>query len=261
MVKPSKFLVNFLIVGAQKCGTTALASFLAKHPEIYITPVKESHYFDAEDFDNDSWVIRTRYHEMFRNRGGEKLVGEATPSYMYLEPVAERIYRYNPEMKLIFLLRDPVHRAISHYKMQAERDLEWLPFELALRAEPCRLWRDRNNYSFRSSLRIHSYVRRGFYSEQIARMLGCFKSSQMLFIRTDDLRNAHGDVLKRIYQFLGVRNHDWVPEQRFLFLGDGEGQVSAYAIKRLRRKYHREIARLEELLSWNLEHWKQVRPT
>ncbi len=99
------FQVNFLIVGAQNCGTKALAAFLAHHPEICHSPKKELHFFDSAGFDDfaPSEKIAFEYRHTFANCAGQALVGESTPRYLFLPQVAERIYRYNPAIKLIVI--------------------------------------------------------------------------------------------------------------------------------------------------------------
>ena len=112
--------LGFMIVGAQKCGTTALARFLSRHPEIGMADPKEAHLFDAPDY-SGGWSpkeIDARYRPSFEHCPAATVRGEATPIYMLLPEVARELHRYNPELKLIVLLRDPVERAISHYYME-----------------------------------------------------------------------------------------------------------------------------------------------
>ena len=113
----------FMIVGAQKCGTTALAQVLAEHPEIRMSPKKEVHLFDAQEYSRD-WTpadIDARYrpyfaHCNFTGRAGKPILGEATPVYMFFLDIPVELRCYNPDLRLIVLLRDPVERAISHCK-------------------------------------------------------------------------------------------------------------------------------------------------
>jgi hypothetical protein len=89
-------------------------------------------------------------------------------------------------------------------------------------------------------------------------MLHYFDRSQMLFIEMDDLRKAHSDTLRKIYRFLDVKNQNWIAEQRFLRVGNNENIASKRTIKKLRQKFRQEITRLERLLGWNLDKWKQA---
>ncbi len=259
------FLVNFLIVGTQKGGTTALAKFLAQHPEICFAPVKEVHFFDGINYD-PGWSesgnprltiseLNHHYQKAFPNWQGQKIVGEATPIYMYLPFVAERIYRYNPQMKLIFLLRDPVERAISHYQMELGRGLERLPLPLAIALEPYRLRRDRHNLQEKSSLRCHSYVDRGFYARQIINMQQYFPPSQILFIKTTDLRQKHQEVLQNIYSFLGLVDRSLMPEPELVFKQENYPKFHpvSYALTKyyLQQKFRQANLLLSKTIGWD----------
>ena len=114
---------GFVIVGAQKCGTTALAHFLSQHPEIGMASPKEVHLFDSPKY-SDDWTpeqIDERYRSFFDHCGDVSIRGEATPIYMFLPEIARELARYNPELKLLVLLHDPVERALSHYYMEKNR--------------------------------------------------------------------------------------------------------------------------------------------
>ena len=117
-------MLGFMLVGAQKCGTTALAHFLSQHPEIEMASPKEVHLFDSSTYSR-GWSgqrIDEHYRPHFEQRAGAAIRGEATPIYMFLPGIASELKRYNPDLKLIVLLRDPVERAISHYYMEKNRD-------------------------------------------------------------------------------------------------------------------------------------------
>ena len=112
-------MVEFLIAGVQKGGTTALFSFLSRHPKLFLPPCKEVHYFDDESVDWQS-PDYSRLDAYFRDRSSGQIAGEATPIYTYWQPSAERIQRYNPAMRLIVLLRDPSGRRRNDAEMIAE---------------------------------------------------------------------------------------------------------------------------------------------
>ena len=111
--------VNFMIVGVQKSGTTALSEFCSEHPEICMAKPKEPHLFDAEEFDEAG--LDDNYSKFFDHFKGEAILGEATPIYMFLPEIAKRLHTYNPDLKLLVILRDPVDRAISQYSMSQSR--------------------------------------------------------------------------------------------------------------------------------------------
>ena len=195
-----------MIVGAQKCGTSALAHFLSQHPEIDMASPKEAHLFDSPDYSTE-WTpeqIDECYQPFFRHCTGAALRGVATPVYMFMPGIARELKRYNSELKLIVLLRDPVERAISHYYMERARRREHLPLWLALLCESMRLRRCKDGHKFGSVLRICSYRRRGLYSLQLRNLYRFFDKDRVLILRARDLRTHHDAVLRRVFAFLGV---------------------------------------------------------
>lgn len=109
--------VNFLCIGAPKCGTTWLHEILNSHPEICVpASIKEVHYFDRYYTRGEEW-----YHSLFENHIAGQKKGETTPHYLYLDD-CERIYNYNKKIKLILILRDPTDRCVSHYKYRQRLD-------------------------------------------------------------------------------------------------------------------------------------------
>ena len=129
--------VDFLIGGVQKAGTSALARYLAEHPEIALPRGKEAHVFDAPDFD-EQWTpsdIDSRYADHFDSAPVDALYGDATPIYCFNPAFVRRIAAYNPAMRWILLLRHPVDRAISQYHMERARGDESWPFWPAMLLE------------------------------------------------------------------------------------------------------------------------------
>ena len=197
--------LGFMIVGAQKSGTTALAEYLREHPQISM-PLEEGHVFDAPDFSPD-WSpqeIDERYAPRFEHCRQGAMLGEGTPMYMFLPEVAAALQRYNPNLKLIVLLRERVERAISQYYMNKSLGKEKAPLWLALLAEPLRLRRCSNPRQWGSALRVCSYRRRGLYSRQLSNLHRHFPSTQIQVIRSRDLLTNHQVVLQRLFAFLGV---------------------------------------------------------
>jgi hypothetical protein len=259
---PPAFKVNCLIVGAQKSGTTALAAFLGEHSEICMAPAKELHVFDAPDYREIPGFCDERYASAFPGYTGQPWIAEATPAYLYLPFVADRIHRYNPDMRLIAVLRNPVDRAISHYSMEVSRGFERLPLYAALALERPRLWWNAGNLAWTSSVRVHSYLDRGFYSRQLERLMERFSPAQILVLRMDDLLHRHVETLERVYAFLGVKTPAHVPEARHIRPVAAEGVVArtieASPMLRsiLNRVYQSELERLERLLGWQLDDWR-----
>jgi len=207
--------VNFLIVGAQKSGTTALDKYLRGHNEVAMALRKELHFFDNDKFFNQSTVDYSIYHRFFP-KNNMKIKGECTPIYMYLPPVMRRVYEYNSKMKIIAILRNPLQRAFSGWNMQHIRKVDNLDFSSAIRNEASRCREALPDYH-----RDFSYISRGFYSEQIRRIWHFFPKEQTLFIKHEDLKNSPNVVLEKLSALVGKRNFSYqLKTMYFLFQFD-----------------------------------------
>jgi hypothetical protein len=190
--------VNFLIIGVQKGGTTALFDYLGDHADVALSREKELHFFDDETQD---WAAPDygAYHARFDDPAGRPL-GEATPIYSYWPSALERIAAYNPAMKLILVLRDPVDRAWSHWRMEYARGVEREGFARCIRQGRQRLF-DAEPWGFH---REFSYVERGFYGEQVERILTLFPREQLLILTSAGLESDPAVALASVRAFLGL---------------------------------------------------------
>ena len=184
--------VGVFVAGVQKGATTTLFAYLAAHPEMAPPAQKEPHFFDDESRD---WARPdyAPYHALF---GGAGLGFDATPIHGFWPGALPRICAYNPAARLIWIFRDPVARAFSHWRMERARGWEDLPFAEAIRGGRAR--------AGGAPHRVYSYVERGFYGAQVARALKLFARDQMLFLTTDALEADPRGVLARLSGFLGV---------------------------------------------------------
>jgi hypothetical protein len=192
--------VDFFIAGVQKGGTNALYRLLYAHPHVRMSRVKEPHFFDDDELD---WSAPdfSAYHAFFDPvDDGIAMVGEATPILTYWPSALERIANYNPRARLVICLRHPAFRAHSHWRQERERRLEELPFDEAIGERG----RDRVRRAPGGVHRVYSYVERGFYGAQVARLQKLFPPRQLLFVRTDRLWSEPGSVLGEVLSFLGL---------------------------------------------------------
>jgi len=215
-----------------------------------MSTVKEVHFFDTEEFFASGDVDYTRYHARFNPTARKRLLGEATPIYMYWEAAAHRIQRYNPTMKLILLLRNPVTRAYSHWNHEHARGRLNLPFEQAIGAEE-----KRRGDAVPLQARRFSYIDRGFYSEQIRRIWRLFPAEQTLILKSDELQHAPQATLSRITDFLSVARFFQV-QPRTVNALPYERPMSGKARRILQQVFADEIAELERMLGWNLTDWR-----
>jgi hypothetical protein len=203
-------IVGAQIIGTQKGGTTALFDFLSEHYQIG-TPsgIKETHFFDNEALFESGPPDHGAYESLFESNANTIIRLEATPIYMYWRPVASRLAAYNPALKLIMILRDPVERAISQWQMEFSRGTEADTFQVAIERELEYVNRGEQR-------RVRSYIDRGYYGLQIRRLLTFFPREQMLFLRQEDLLSDHRGSLGRAYAFLGVEEPPHFPTQRII---------------------------------------------
>ena len=190
--------LSFLLCGAQKSGTTALAAYLRQHPRIYLPQEKELHFFDDE---TQAWPEPdpSSLHRHFQAANADHLWGEATPISLYWDPAAERIWRYNSAMRLIVILRNPIDRAYSHWAMEHKRGNDPLSFALALEKEEVRC-----REALPLQHRVFSYADRGFYSAQLRRLWRFFGREQVLVLRQEDLKLSPQACMERIWQHLSI---------------------------------------------------------
>jgi len=199
-----KPLVGYMIVGAQKAGTTALDECLSRHPAICTALIKETHFFDQDVFFAPGPPRYDLYDFFFSHWRGEALLGEATPTYMFAPHVPSRLRDYNPLLRLVVLLRHPVERAYSQYQMNVRAGVEPLSFRAAIDAEDERLTAAGDDWSPFSDAWRCSYVQRSLYAPQIERLLSLFPSDQLLVLRTEELARAARATLDGLQAFLGV---------------------------------------------------------
>ena len=237
--------VNFLIIGAQKGGTTALFDYLGDYPDVALADEKELHFFDDEtqDWANPDYGA---YHAHFPAPDGRPC-GEATPIYCYWPNSLERIAAYNPAIKLILVLRDPVQRAWSGWRMEYARGTETHPFAWCIREGRQRLF-DADPWGHH---REFSYVERGFYGEQVERVYGLFPRDQILVLTSDGLRRDPATALDAVRVFLGLSPAP-TPAPREIHVGQEiayPSELTDEDVAWLRTLYAADNRRLLELTS------------
>jgi hypothetical protein len=266
---------NFLIIGAAKSGTTALWHYLRQHPQIYVSPRKHTRFFAFEVEDPDfcgpgsenpslhytmpyAVADLDAYHALFAGATSETAIGEASHSYLYESRASERIREYEPDMKLVAILRNPTERAFSHYRQMIRDGREPLDdFVRALEEEEARLrdhwWPD-----------FH-YVQVGLYHAQLEHYFERFPRDQIKVYLYEDLNSDPMSMLRDVFRFLGV-DDAFVPEAtaRYNASGVPKNEALHLLLQRLRRirpvverfvpkrQYGRLLRIGSNLHNWNL---------
>jgi hypothetical protein len=243
-------LPDFLIIGAQKAGTTALYTYLRRHPSITGPAWKEVSFFDRQYTRGAAW-----YRGNFPLRSSGRTVGEASPSYLFHPLAPQRVAALLPDVKLIAILRDPVDRAYSHYRHEVALGREQLSFEDALAAEEERTAGEVERMIadpgyFSRGWWDHTYVSRGLYAVQLERWLAAFTRDRLLVLTNDELSERPAETYARTLRFLGVRAFELDTFPR-VFEGSYP-PLDAVTHETLRTKFAEPNRRLAELLGRDL---------
>jgi hypothetical protein len=183
-------LPDFVVLGAQKGGTSYFYRPLTEHPLVRVAAAKELHFFDNKFAEGVGWYRRC-FSEGERVDGQRTITGDASPSYLFDPQVPERMARIVPEARLIALLRNPVDRAYSHYQMEVRRGKEATEEEM-ISAE------GQGNTVDVS----HAYLRRGLYAEQLERFSLFANRARLLVVKSENLFTRRLEVLERVLRFL-----------------------------------------------------------
>jgi len=200
-------LPDFIIIGAQKSGSSTLYWWLYQHPQLAMSFDKETKFFDRHFNKGVNWYR----HQFPLSHGNNKLAGDNTPYYIFHPLVPERIYKTCPKAKLILILRNPVDRAYSQFQMERRKGRETHDtFEAAIEGEMQRIKQAKaellkaplkNNHNHENT----SYLSRGKYVEQVRDWLKWFDREQLLVLESE-LIFANPALLKTVYSFLNVEN-------------------------------------------------------
>lgn len=179
-------LPDFILAGAPKAGTSSLWNYIRQHPDVFMPEDKELFFFDFKYDRGVEW-----YKQCFDGHADESAIGEATVWYMRWQPVPERMHAVLPDVKLIFVLRNPIDRARSNF-WHDFRDGQY-PFSMSFSdfiRSPIR-----NNRTIMSS---------GYYHQHLKRFEQYFDRDQFLILLFEDVRQQPQNTLEQVYSFLDV---------------------------------------------------------
>ncbi|KMM17498.1 hypothetical protein SYNGFB01_03830 [Synechococcus sp. GFB01] len=250
---------QLIIGGGMRCGTTALFSYLAKHPQLSASRRKEVHYFDLHFDRGHAWYKRQFRMGKAVSNNRHQLLFESSPYYMYEPRVPQRIHNTIPDARLVFLLRDPIDRAISHYQKNLKDQRECLSLRDALEAEEERLAGEEekmlNDPHYCSAVHQYfSYKARGRYAILIKRFFRYFPRNQILLIRSSRLFKQPTLTLAEVCDFLGVTR--WQPDDYPVV---NQSRIKTVVPKHIRDQLESDFEpyerQLEELIGWRSADW------
>jgi hypothetical protein len=184
--------VEFLVIGAGKSGTTWIWDVLRKHPDCFVPNAKELHYFNVDPPEpvgrenpnfrkGDDW-----YHRHFANASSHQVIGEISPSYLWSKGAAEAIYQYNPNIKLIALLRDPVDRAYSQFRYRIQRGIA-------------------PQNSFEEEIKKSPFIiERSMYGKLLTPYFTLFPRNQIKILFFEDIQHNSELLVAEVQEFLGI---------------------------------------------------------
>ncbi|MGB5820430.1 MAG: sulfotransferase domain-containing protein [Saonia sp.] len=287
---------NFLIIGAAKSGTTSLFAYLKQHPEIFMPAMKETNYFALKNCNPElngpgdlNWYKSSitnekDYLELFEVSETHLVIGEASPTYLHSACAPENIFNFNPDIKLIAILRDPRYRALSYFHHCRRIGIE----DMNNFMEVLKMEKERKKRGWYWANHIHA----GYYCQQLENYYSYFPKKQIKVILLEDLIKFPKETIKGVFSFLEV-NQFFEPKMDFIanrgykttlnilektFLKSQVLNRIVYAISPrlfnetklkillnikmnnrdkqfLTDVYIKEVMRLEILINRNLSHW------
>ena len=215
----ARMLPGFLIVGAERCGTTSMFGVLRQHPAVFngTLPRKEVHYFDHKYHPGLGWYqchfpLTARTRLAARGTGAAPVAFEATANYMFHPLAPARIHRDLPGVRLLVLVRDPVERAYSAHAHQVGYGYETEPFERALELEDSRLEGEAEHLAADPAYASfshdhHTYRARGHYADQLEHLERTFGRDRIHVVDSDDFFADPGPAYDQVLDFLGLPAH------------------------------------------------------
>jgi hypothetical protein len=285
---------SFFIVGAPKAGTTALHAYLAAHPQVCMSKVKEPNFFSYDAiakqklyYQHKSTTNLNAYLNLFECDKQAKISGEGSVSYLFYECVAEKIKAFNADAKIIISLRNPVARAVSHYQMDFSLGL--VPFSFD------QIVSNGANHP-KSGIYFQQYILLSDYLPQIERYLNVYTQKDVLFILHEELTKNPTSVLEKLSNFLDIHyspeytsleqvnvsgassnsvirslykssnfrsiSNAVIPKRiknylrNSLFSKDSLPVPNAETLAILRERFQKEKSKLEQITGLNLKDWK-----
>jgi hypothetical protein len=238
---PKYRVIDFIIAGTMKGGTTAAITNLSKHPDISMVE-KEIHYFD--NVNNYQKGIEW-YKKHFDY--SKKLTGDKAPDIMYQEICHPLLQIINPHVKIILFLRNPIERAYSHWKMTRDLFKNTKSFEYCINDEINNRWNE--NRTYKISFWFH-FVQRGLYYKQIKIMLKYFSLENILILISENVLNDMNTEYNKIFKFLNISeyNADFVEE----FVSNKPDMIKKndklYSV--LKKIYLKDVKKLEKLIGY-----------
>ena len=233
---------NFFLVGAPKCGTTSMHAYLQEHPEIFMSTPKEPHHFSTDiplliDTFDGQIDERNAYLRLFEDAKDEVAIGEGSVWYLYSEVAAQNIYEFNPEARIICLLRHPVEMAWSMFRFMNSLGFETTTdFRRAIDEGDLRAEGKNIPFGLHRACCV-LYKESAMYGKQLERYFTVWPRDRIHVAFYEDLRDDPSKVYKQVTTFLGCSS-DFSPE--FAIHNKTDVSESGH-VSRIRRQYRKQL--------------------
>lgn len=243
--------LGFVIVGAEKAGTSALFAYLRRAPGLWGPVLKELNFFDRDDRWGDGTDF-SALHRWFLTAPRGAILGEATPSYLKNPWCLQRIRDYNPEIRVIAMLRSPVVRAFSAWNFRRARLRDSRDFMTAVRVEigsggDLAVARE-NKYR---------YVASGHYGPQLAELLRVFPRDQVLLLKYEDFQRDQVGHVREAVRFVGGPDDHRIPAVRRVNVWGYNRSLGRDEFLELLPHYESDIAAVEAATGWDCSDWRR----
>jgi hypothetical protein len=206
--------ISFFIVGFQKCATTWLHRCLSEHPNVFLPRQHMLHYFDINYSLGSMW-----YDRYYEKSSSSQILGDSTVTYGRDVHALQRVAEYNPEAKIIYLLRNPINRAFSHYWHEKKKRKISFKFEELF-----------TNYDL-----FENWIKPGFYAQHIDQIMKLFPEKQILILLTDDINNHPHRVLREVFEFIGV-DPNFLPSKHKIKINEAWAKPTFWELAKLKIK-------------------------
>lgn len=236
--------LDFLVIGTQKGGTTSIIPHFNQHPDIFMYE-NELHFFDKIKYIENYEI----YHKNFPVGLTKMFIGEKTPSYCYLQFAIDRIYKYNPDIKLVFILRDPIKRAYSEWNMFRNNIKYKTPFlESIKEIENIKLQEIKQNGYWA--------LQRGYYLEQIEYILSKFNKENLYIGISEKIKNDPINEYNKIFEFFNLKSLPTLNIDLEIRKGNYKKDITSYDYDYMKNLYSEKTKKLFDFLGYEIEEWK-----
>jgi hypothetical protein len=239
-----------MIVGAEKAGTTALFAYLRRVPGVYMPLIKELNFFDRDHHYLDGTDFAS-LHKWFLFAPRSALIGEATPTYLMNPSCFSRIYDYNPNIKVIAILRSPVRRAHSAWNYRRVRLRDKRDFMTAVRVEV-----ESGGDLTVARENKYRYIGAGRYSEQLREARRVLPAENLMLLKYEDFNRDQVAHVRAAIRFIGGPDHVDIPRIRRVNVWRYDRPLSEAEFETVLDLYDDEISEVEALTGWDCSDWR-----